>query len=186
MLTLGLFPPRWARADYPKLTGVGLLDSWSFEPLEWSPNYPNPAFLMMGDADAFWAAKQVAAFTNDDIRAIVETGQYSDKRATDWVTDSLSQRRDKLVAAWFSRVLPLDQFRVADGQLTFADLSVTYGLGKRWSYTISWFNFDNDQNRLTVISDAKGPKVLMFSGSVHASPPASIAHCGVGCEGMMP
>ena len=63
MVTFGFYVPRWARADYPKLTGVGLFDSWSFDPLSWKPNYPNPAFLLMDREDAFWAAKQVAAFT---------------------------------------------------------------------------------------------------------------------------
>jgi len=56
------------RSSYPKLTGVGLFDAWSFDPFEWKPNYPNPAFLMMDREDAFWAAKQVAAFTDEEIR----------------------------------------------------------------------------------------------------------------------
>ena len=81
IVTLGLMVPRWARADYPKLRGVGRFDHWSFDPPSWAPDYPNPAFLQMDREDAFWAARQVAAFSDEEIRALVETGEYSDPRA---------------------------------------------------------------------------------------------------------
>ena len=57
----------------------------------------------MDDEDAFWAAKQVAAFTDEEIRAIVQTGEYSDPRAADWIADCLIQRRDKIAAAWLGK-----------------------------------------------------------------------------------
>jgi hypothetical protein len=47
----------------------------------------------------------------------VRTGGYSDARAEAWVADCLVERRKKLIAAWFSRVLPLDRLRVEDGLL---------------------------------------------------------------------
>src|SRR5262249_50768215 len=138
MLTFGLYVPRWARAHYPDYPGVGRVDSWSFDPFAWKPNYPNPAFLLIDREDAFWAAKQVASFTNDEIRALVDTGEYSDPRATDWITQCLMKRRDKIVAAWFSKVLPLDKFRVADGQLTFADLAAVHDTRKAREYEVRW------------------------------------------------
>ena len=66
------------------------------------PEVPNPAFLLMDREDAFWAAKRVAAFTDAEIRALVETGEYSDARASQWIADSLIRRRDKIAEAWFS------------------------------------------------------------------------------------
>src|SRR5262249_40411922 len=113
MVTFGFYLPRWERTSYPKLTGVGRFDSWPFHPLSWKPNYPNPSFLVMDQADAFWAAKQVAAFSDAEIRALVETGEFSDPRAADWITRCLIERRDKIAAAWYSRVLPLDNFQVS-------------------------------------------------------------------------
>src|SRR5262249_22710888 len=123
VVTFGIFPPRWARSEYPKLGGVGLFDSWSFDPVAWKQNYPNPAFLLMDDQDVLWAAKQVASFTDDEIWALVQTGEYSDPRAADWIAECLMKRRDKIADAWFSRVLPLDKFRLVDGQLAFDDLA---------------------------------------------------------------
>jgi hypothetical protein len=156
LMTLGFVPPRWARAEYPKLGGVGLFDSWSFEPLSWRPFYPNPAFEMMDDVDAFWAAKQVAAFTDEEIRAIVKTGKYSDSRAEAWIADCLIERRDKLVKAWFSRVLPLDRFRVDNDRLAFDDLGVQHGVTAARDYRVDWSVFDNDRQQRVPIADASG------------------------------
>ena len=156
LMTLGFIPPRWARADYPKLMGVGLFDSRSFEPLSWKSFYPNPAFLMMDDADAFWAAKQVAAFTEDEIRAIVRTGKYSDPRAEAWIADCLIERRKKLIDAWFARVLPLDRFRLEGGRLAFDDLGVRYGVTEARDYRVEWSVFDNSRQERIPITGASG------------------------------
>jgi hypothetical protein len=155
MLTLGFDVPRWARADYPKLTGVGRFDSWSFDPLTWKPNYPNPAFVLMDREDAFWAAKQVAAFTDEEIRALIETGEYSDPRAAQWVADSLIKRRDKVAAAWFSKLLPVDKFRVVDGKLAFDDLAAERDDTGTREYEVRWAS-QNAAGSVTTLAGAVG------------------------------
>src|SRR5262249_1198992 len=85
IFTLGLAPKDWERVEFPMFKGVGNFESLSFQPDHWTPDYPNPAFLSRFPDDDFWAAKQVMAFTVDDIRAIVETGQYSDPRSAEYM-----------------------------------------------------------------------------------------------------
>jgi hypothetical protein len=153
-VTLGLFPPPWSRSDYPKLRGVGLFDSWSFDPVAWKQNYPNPAFLVMDVGDAFWAAKQVANFTDDEIRALVRTGDFSDPRATDWIAECLIKRRDKIVDAWLSPMLPIDRFRIEDGKLAFDDLAPGRGAAPR-EYTVRWASYDRAGNA-TALPEAAG------------------------------
>ena len=145
MVTFGFNVPRWAKASYPNYTGVGRFDSWSFDPFSWKPNYPNPAFLLMDSQDAFWAAKQVAAFTDAEIRALVETGEYSDPRAAQWIADSLIKRRDKIAEAWFSRVLPVDRFKVGGGELTFEDLAANL-TGHERECSVRWASWDRNGN----------------------------------------
>ena len=53
--------------------------------------------------DAFWAARIVARFTDEMIRGVVEKAQYSDPRATDYMTEMLIARRDKVVARGSTR-----------------------------------------------------------------------------------
>jgi hypothetical protein len=92
-VTLGLYPPRWARSEYRNYPGVGMLDYKSFDPVSWKASYPNPAFELTDREDAFWAAKQVAAFSDDEIRALVKTGEYTDSRTADWIAECLIKRR---------------------------------------------------------------------------------------------
>src|SRR5262249_51445166 len=124
--TFGFYLPKWMRASYPSIRGVGTFDYESFDPLSWRPNYPVTAFLLMDDEDAFWAARQVMAFSEKEIRAIVETGQYSDPKATEWVTECLIKRREAIGRAWLSRGLALDDFRIEQGRLVFEDLLDKY------------------------------------------------------------
>jgi len=165
MVTFGFYLPIWVRSSYPKLTGAGLFDARSFDPVKWKANYPNPAFLRMDRGDAFWAAKQVAAFTDDEIRAIVKTGEFSDQRAADWITECLIQRRDKIAAAWFGKVVPLDNFRVSDGKLAFDDLS-RYAAGVQLGYEITWASFDNNRGVATKIAGAAGRKLPAVGDSI--------------------
>jgi hypothetical protein len=163
MFTFGILPPPWQRSGYPKLTGVGRLDYKSFDPVLWKPDYPNPAFLLMNQDDAFWAAKQVASFTDEEIRALVETGEYSDPRAVDWITQCLIQRRDRIAEAWFSKVTPLDKFRVVDGRLTFEDLAAAGESGKQRGFLIRWAGLDAKGHATPLPEDA-GPRVPSFRG----------------------
>ena len=135
MLTLGLAVPKWQLVTFPDIPAVGNFESSTFEPREWRPNYPNPAFSNKTAEDTYWAAKKVMAFTDDDIRAIVEAGEYSDRRATEYVTEVLAGRRDKIVRSFLPLVLPLDHFRILDGSLVFDDLGAPYRLAKGAVYS---------------------------------------------------
>src|SRR5262249_36241260 len=92
ILALGIVPRRWERIDYPDLPAAGNITAEDFQPDKWKSDYPNPAFLSRLPDDDFWGAKQVMAFTDDDIRAVVETGQFSDPRVVDYLTETLIQR----------------------------------------------------------------------------------------------
>ncbi len=159
-LTLGLYVPQWARsARYSNLRSVGRLESKLFEPDEWKPEYPNIAFLNRTPEDEFWAARQVMAFRDDEIRAIVKTGEYSDPAAEEWITRCLIERRDKIGRAYFGKVLPLDGFGIAEGQLRFVDLAGEYGFAGSRQYSIAWSVFDNGREQHTPIPGASGARL---------------------------
>jgi len=166
MVTFGFNPPRWARSEYRQYTGTGMLDYQSFDPVTWKPTFPNPAFLLCDRGDAFWAAKQVAAFSDDDIRALVKTGEYSDPRATDWIAECLIKRRDKIVAAAFAMVLPLDKFRVSDGELTFEDLAASSAGGMARQYEVRWSKSD-EFGHLTALPNAVGASIPAAGGAAY-------------------
>jgi hypothetical protein len=124
---------------------VGRFEAEAFDPLNWKPEYPNPAFSNMQADDAFWAARIVSRFTDEMIRAVVQKAQYTDPDATNYMTETLIARRDKVLATWLNHVCPVvDPALAADGGLTFTNAAVaarasTPGI----SYELQWFRFDN-------------------------------------------
>lgn len=162
MATLGLDSAPWEREKYEFAASTGKYEAETFEPDKWKPTYPNPAFDNRTAADCFWAAKQVMAFTDEQIRAMVSTGQFSDPGAVDYLTRAMIGRRDKIGRYYFSQVLPLDRFAVAAGQLTWKDLG---GSGK---YSIAWSKFDNSTGSRTPLPGESSARVPMQAGYLAA------------------
>jgi hypothetical protein len=106
---------------------LGFIDASSFEPAKWKSNYPIASFENMTDRDGYWGAKIVAAFTDDQLGAIIRAGEYSDPNANEILLSVLRQRRDRIAQYWFRRVAPLDYFEVVDDRLKFEDLVLNGG-----------------------------------------------------------
>jgi len=162
--TFGLLVPDWATARYPNLPSVGRFEWQKFDAAGWVPEYRNAAFSNRLPDDEFWAAKQVMAFTDDEIRAIVRAGRYSDPAAEQWIVECLIQRRDKIGRAFFSKVLPFDRFGIQNGSLTYEDLALRHGLIPSQQYassdnfprSVRWSQFDNQTEQKTPLPDATG------------------------------
>lgn len=95
--TLGLHKYEWEDAVDPDIPSVGFVDSRTFDPPDWRPFLPNPAFDERTKRDELWGARIVAAFGDDLIRAAVAEGKYRDRRAEEYLVRILIERRDKLV-----------------------------------------------------------------------------------------
>ena len=150
--TLGLWVPGWALAKYPKYPSIGRIEADIFDPEKWYPEYPNPAFENRLPDDEFWAAKQVMAFTDEQVRTIVKTGQLSDPAAEEYLVNCLIRRRDKIGKAFYAKVLPLDRFSVRDGELVFEDLAKKHGMGETSPLKVSWSRFDNETEKKTPLA----------------------------------
>ncbi len=154
--SLGLAVPGWARARYPNFPSIGRFEYEKFDPLQWRAEYPNVAFSNRLPDDEFWMAKQVAAFTDAEIEAVIATGQYSDKRAAAWLLKCLTERRNKIARAFFSRLLPLDRFAVKGGTVVFDDLGVSYGIPSAGALKTAWARFDNRTRTVQPLAGASG------------------------------
>ncbi|MDA2930424.1 hypothetical protein MYX84_10835, partial [Acidobacteria bacterium AH-259-O06] len=152
---LGIWERPWRQANYPypQFAEIGRLEADFFEPHDWKPEYPNPAFDRMLPEDALWAAKIVAQFSNEAIRALVHLGEYSDSKAEKYLADTLITRRDKVVRYYFRQLNPLDRFRVVGSTLEFKNLGQEIGLATPEAYEYEWFVFDNDSEELTPLKE---------------------------------
>lgn len=134
LFALGAYEPWWhgyTRVVYPS---IGYFESGTFEPGRWKGNYPVVAFENMTVADAYWGAKLVMSFSDEQIRAIVETADYSDPRAAEYLVNVLCERRDRIGRYWFKKAGALDQFKIikaaAGPALHFEDLLAAYGFAE--------------------------------------------------------
>jgi len=140
---LGIYTPAWMRAKYPGLVAVGSFDAKTFEPDKWIPLFDAAPFANRLPDDTFWAARQVAAFTDEDIRSIVQVAQYSDPKAARWIAECLIDRRDRIERTYFAKVLPLDDIEVRGAELNFVDLAVQHGYAAPRPYRVDWLTYDN-------------------------------------------
>ena len=145
MLTLGFYVRPWIKVPYPEIPSLGRIEAAYFKPEDWKPEYPNAAFSNARPEDLFWAARILAALSDDDIKAVVATGKYSDARASDYLTRTLAERRRKILASWLNGVNPIvDPVLSAAGVLTFANAAQKAGVAEAAErYTLQWSTFDN-------------------------------------------
>ena len=173
ILTLGFYVRPWVKVDYPELPAVGRLESNYFVPQAWKPEYANPAFLNARADDRFWAANIVAAFSDEAVRAIVETARYTDRRATEYLTETILARKAKVLTAWLNGVNPIVKPELsAAGVLTFENAAEEVGMAKPAErYTVEWSRFDNatgaheaaGSEQTVTERRAQAPEVLLAS-----------------------
>jgi hypothetical protein len=109
MFTLGFYQKGWEGTDWaPIHPSIGWMRGEAFEPERWKPNWPNEAFHHMTVRDAYWGAKLVGGFTDEQIRAAVEAGRLPDRWAADTLSAILETRRDATVRAWYAKVSPVE------------------------------------------------------------------------------
>jgi hypothetical protein len=145
--SLGIWQRPWHGVKYEVYPQVGGIEADFFDPDKWKPEYPNPAFERMLPEDAFWAARIVAKFSDEVIRAIVAQADLRAPEAEDHLSRMIIRRRDKVFARYFGALNPLADFRLeTDGSaatLTFTNYGEDARLGSVEAYEHQWFAFDN-------------------------------------------
>ncbi len=133
-LTLGLWQKPWqkrimeAGEKSDVSPAIGYFDNRYFDPGKFKFMLPQYVFKDLSRADAFWAAKTILAFSDDDIRAVTRAGKYTKDSDAAYVAKTLAERRDLIAKYWFEKSAPLDAFDVAGGKLVFTDLAADHKL----------------------------------------------------------
>jgi hypothetical protein len=174
LLTLGFGLSPWQTVDYVEYPSVGKFEGKVFDPRDWRPQTPTTAYMELRDDDAFWAARRIAAFTDDMIRAVVHTGQFSDPAAEKYLADVLIQRREKIKSIYLTAVNPIVDPRLDGKGLTFGNAAIDGGVAQApVTYRASWMVFDNATGATRPLSETtsatttiEAPGTLPASGFV--------------------
>ena len=179
MLTFGFYLPSWLRDAEPVSPSLGRFSAQGFDPRAWVAEYPKAAYENMRDDDAFWAARIVARFSDEAIRAIVRKG-YSNAADVAALSAALIERRDRIKEVWLTGVNPIvDPVLSPDGELRFDNAALANGVGGvPEGYTVRWSRFDNATDTHTpvgseqIIKEARSvapPEVLAGAEYVSVS-----------------
>jgi hypothetical protein len=144
LVSFGFALSPWQTVDYEEYPSIGKFEGEVFDPRKWRPQTATVAYMETRDDDAFWAARRVAAFTDELIRAAVHTGEFSDPAAEKYLADVLIQRRDTIARVYLTALNPIVAPRLQGSQLTFDNAAVAAGVAKGdTTYRAAWSLFDN-------------------------------------------
>ena len=169
-VSLGAYVKPWEVPLHMAYPSVGYFNAEYFDPTRWRPTFPNPAFVHMTLKDAYWGAKIVTSFTDEDIETIVSTGEFTDPRAQQYVANVLKTRRDKIGQYYFNLVNPLDHFSMQTTQtgtqsLIFENLAVAHGYASAseatYRYTIRRHVEWGHDSLLLPDSDINTPQIVL-------------------------
>lgn len=171
----GLNFPRWHTRQVYEAPSVGRLplENATFNPELWKPRVPIQSFLRARADDKFWAARKLAAMTDDLLRAAARTGEFGDSKSEDVFVKVLAERRDAIVRAYLPAVNPIaDPGLDSSGMLTFRNAAVDAGVAKApASYHAVWFAFDNTTQNTRRIGETSGATTRLASASALTGAP---------------
>jgi hypothetical protein len=152
LFTAGFYRVGWEGKPSRSIDpSIGWMQVETFDPASWKANWPNEAFVNMTSRDAYWGAKLVGSFSDEQIRAAVRAGELPNDFAADTLGKILMYRRDRIVTHWYGQVSPIERpeattpSRQTDGDarsggfdLAFEDFGVRDGAWTADGVTYEW------------------------------------------------
>jgi hypothetical protein len=167
MVSFGFALSPWQTVKYTEGPSIGKFEGDRFDPRTWRPQTPTIAYLELRDDDAFWAAQRIAAFSDEMIRAIIHTGEFSDPQAERAIADIMIKRRDKILKVYLPAVNPIVSPRLdASGRLAFDNAAVAAAVAEAPDgYRATWYQFDNATGTTRRLAETQSATTAMDAPS---------------------
>ncbi|MGH1365673.1 MAG: hypothetical protein ACRBF0_19075 [Calditrichia bacterium] len=146
LATLGLKKEPWESLEFTPWTSVGAFEAEVFDPGKWKETYPfKPIQNALAD-DNYWAAKIVASLTPAHFQMLVDSADYPEEGAADYIVDTLNKRQKKVVEYFYNQVSPLEFYSRDADVLTLEDRGIADIPGvNSGSYQIRFFDKENNE-----------------------------------------
>jgi hypothetical protein len=174
----------WQTVPYVEYSSIGKFEGERFDPRDWRPQTPTTAYMELRDDDAFWAARRLTAFTDELIRAVVHTANFSDPAAEKHLADVLIQRRDKIKSVYLTAVNPVVNPRLADdGRLTVENAAFAANVASgAATYVVSWARFDNTTGDTQPLSETRSDTTTVAPPPNLPTAPGSFIEADIAVE----
>jgi hypothetical protein len=184
LFSFGFALSPWQTVPYTEYPSIGRFEGDEFDPAKWKPQTPTTAYLELRADDAFWAARRVMAFSDDLIRAAVNTGQYSDAAAERHLGTILIKRRDVIGRTYLTAINPVVNPRLdIAGALTFDNAAVAAGFADPPAeYRAAWSRFDNATGTARPIADTRSATTTIQPPSDLATAPGGFIQIDISAE----
>lgn len=169
LITLGIEERPWDRAQL--VPGHAVLNYFrveDFDPGSWKGQYPNPAFLRMSERDGAWMARQIARFSEADIRRIVALGKLANPRDAALLSSILVARQQLVLARYLTELSPLGELHTEGDRICATDFARLRALApaSRFHYAIQ----TRDEPRSAIAAEVGDDGAVCF-----AAPPGAHA-----------
>ena len=174
LFTFGIEERAWdVAARVPGREKFGYFHA-AYDPSTWVGAYPNPAFLEMTERDGAWMARQIARFSEADLREIAGYGRFMDPADTKYLAAVLIARQHLLLARYLTRLSPLGELRTEGASICATDFARLRGL-PTGRYTARANGRDlpvetGDDGRVCVAPPASGSSEIAITNGSAAGP----------------
>jgi len=128
-ITLGALTRPWDTEQFtPGHELFGYMNVAGFDPEKWKNEYPNAAFDRMTERDGAWMARILAHFTPDLVATLARMPDFTDPRNTTYLASVLEGRLEKILARYLTRLSPIADVTLSNGELCGVDLAEWRGV----------------------------------------------------------
>jgi len=184
LFSFGFALSPWQTIPYKEYyPSVAKFEGDEFDPKKWKPQTPTTAYMEAREDDAFWAARRIAAFSDELIRAAVKAGEFSDPKAEKYLGDVLIKRRDKILALYLTVINPIVNPRLDASGLTFENAAIAAGVAKgQPTYRASWMLFDNNTGATKPLSTTDSQTTTMAAPAGLPTAPGSYVQVDISAD----
>ena len=160
--TLGLLSRPWHQtkpSPFPEVFGYYGADL--FDPVEWRPNYPNPAYSFMQDGDAAWMARVLSRLTPALVQAAVRAGRLSNPAQEAYLTSQLLRRRAAILRRYFAMLSPLANVATSGRRVCADDLARKTGAFAATGYSAHLYSQGDARDAGSLLPKVDGLRVCV-------------------------